>query len=601
MKNKTVAQYFESAKKLPVSVSIADVRLMVSTHGIPPKPMKWWNFNNLLIMTTTISIISAIVLMTVSNEAKEIKYNYEPVKIELVSPLDTYSNYFKSKQLIEKEIAQVKTIEIVDTPTKPITNAIISDQSIPVKSPIVQPTLPIQMAVAPVSPIEVNEISEEIEEIEDFEGFELFEMDEDDSIDDRVINIKGESKSVTQKMSAKGIELFQLHNKNGQIDITTWDQPEIEVTAIFTIETKADEDTKKALDDFTFELSTSGKTMEVKTNWDDVQNCNCSSSKKSNKVKTDKGEDIEFKQFTIAYKIKAPKKISYDLKNTYADINMEDVDGQLTVELFKGDLNAGNVSEDINLSVKYGNATLGEYGNGGEVTLFKAALTAKSAQKLKLKSNYSSVNLGKLDELDIVGFKSSFNFSNSIDNLNGSVKYGSLAIVGNVKELDLNGFKSSFAMKDIGNAKLSMSYSSLDAKNGGKVQVENAFKSTINLNTISDLDGSFKYSPLNIKEVINHLSLSTFKGDVSINEVGEGFSTMKIDGKYANINIQFNPKAAYNLNASSTYSSLNVPPAVQEFTVENGHISNFNHFIGNGGSSASTVTVSLFQGNLNIK
>ena len=82
MKNKTVAHYFESAKRLPVSVSMADVRLMVSTHVIPPKTTKWWNFNNFLIMTATISIISAIVMMTISNEAKEIKYNYEPVIIE---------------------------------------------------------------------------------------------------------------------------------------------------------------------------------------------------------------------------------------------------------------------------------------------------------------------------------------------------------------------------------------------------------------------------------------------------------------------------------------------------------------------------------------
>lgn len=601
MKNKTVAHYFESAKRLPVSVSMADVRLMVSTHVIPPKTTKWWNFNNFLIMTATISIISAIVMMTISNEAKEIKYNYEPVKIELVSPLDTYSNYFKPKRLIEEEVAQAKTIDVIDTPINSISS---NNYAVPIKAqlPNVSPISSIKMPVVSLGNLEIGEMDAEMD---GFEGFDLFEMEEDDSIVNRIFNIKGESKTMTKSISANGINLFLLHNNNGQIDISIWNEPNIEVTAIFTIETDNEDDEKKALADFTFELESKSDQIEVKTNWDDVQNCNCTNSRKRNKVKTDAGDDIEFKQFNISYQIKAPKDMSYDLKNTYANINMEDVFGSLTAVLFKGDLNVGNIKDEINISMKYGNAAIKDFGKGGEVTLFKSSLSGKSAQKLKLKSNYSSVSLGKLEELDIVGFKSSFNFSNTISKLHGSVKYGSFSIAGNVKSLEMDGFKSSFSMKDIGNAKLALSYSSLNANNGGEVKVTNAFKSTINLNTISGLEGAFKYSPLSIKEITNNIELTTFKGDVSISEVGEAFSAVEIEGKYSNINIQFHPKSSYNLNASSNYSSINVPNVVSEFIVQNGSNSSLNHFIGNESTRAngvaSTVTVNLFQGNLNIK
>ena len=200
-------------------------------------------------MTTSISIISAIVLMTISNEAKEIKYNYEPVKIELVSPLDTYSDYFKPKRLIEEEVAQVKTIDVIDTPINSTTIYHEAD-SIKAKLPDASPTPSLQKPVSTLSHLEKEEIDTEIEE---FEGFELFEMEGNDNMDNRVIDIKGESKTLTKSILAKGVNLFLLHNNNGQIDISTWNEPNIEVTAIFTIETDDEEDEKKALSDFTFE------------------------------------------------------------------------------------------------------------------------------------------------------------------------------------------------------------------------------------------------------------------------------------------------------------------------------------------------------------
>jgi hypothetical protein len=107
---------------------------------------------------------------------------------------------------------------------------------------------------------------------------------------------------------------------------------------------------------------------------------------------------------------------------------------------------------------------------------------------------------------------------------------------------------------------------------------------------------------LSIQELTNHLNISTFKGDISINEIGAAFKDINLDGKYANINIQFNSKAAYTIDATGTYSAMSLPTELAEFTIQNGINSSVNHYVGNASNgNAAVVKVNLFQGNLNIR
>lgn len=590
MKSKPIAHYFETARQLPIAMSMDQVRLIVSTNGIPPKPSRWWNLNNFLIMTSLITIIGAVFYLNMPtiNHKDAI---YQPIELKQMEQSITVED-FSFKNSTSDDNATI-TIFTEDKQTLKIDSQKATIQAFENQSFSKIDSDQIIMNVFPI---------EEIEEILEMEKATEMTEDVEESSFDQVTNLKGESKEDVKSIIAAAIDVLKISTSNAPIIINTWDKNEIEVTAIFTLEAKKYEDTKLGLEDFKLDLVREGNLITAITNWDEIENCNCG-SKRKNKIKTDNGASIEFEQFTIAYEVKVPKDINLNLTNKYNNIVIPSINGGVKANGFKGNISIGDVTGSIDLDSKYGNVTLGNYADG-TINVFKGAVSGKSGQTLTIKANYSSVKLADIKNLKINAFKSSAELSGNIVQLEGSVKYGSLKVAGDVDQLDLAVFKSSVQINNSKVSKLDLSYSDFKAKDIDQLDISKAFKSNIQLNNSIEIQGNFQYSPISIKHIGRSIDISSFKGDISVGEVGKDFTKVKVMSKYDNINMQLNPKSAYTIETESSYSQINLPTGIENN--HNEEIDSINHhFVGvqnnSGSTKLSSVYFNLFKVNLSLR
>ncbi|MBL4708974.1 MAG: DUF4097 family beta strand repeat protein [Flavobacteriales bacterium] len=424
-------------------------------------------------------------------------------------------------------------------------------------------------------------------------------------------DFEGEVKTLTKSISADNISALYLNHSNGDINITAWDKNEIEVIATFTLKTSEPEDTKKGLDDFDVDLTITGSKLIIESNWDELNNCNCNQTSEpkrwmkflyfptKNKATTDDGESFEYENFKITYEVKIPKKMSIDVSNKYANVSVSDVDGDLSANLFRGSLIARNVSNNIDLIIKYGSVQIGDFLDG-DVTLFRSDAAFGTSNRLDFKANYSTINYAGGKELNLTAFRSDLTSSGPIDEIEGSFKYGELKLKEHIIAADLELFRAKVEGKTFDKLNVDASYTEFNAEKAQEFDIENGFRCEFKFDEIAKVEGSLKYSPIKIGVLLELADINAFRGKIEIDQVNADFKQLNFETKYTDIDLSFNPEAKYELDAQTTYTDFKVPGEMMDISLQNGVNNNSNHFVGtfNKASSKSTskVFVNSFQG-----
>ena len=467
-------------------------------------------------------------------------------------------------------------------------------------------TVPLIAEVEPLAPVEPIAPAVEVEEPE---------------VSNLGGDFEGKTKTVTKEFDIGGIATLEISHRNGDVNIETWDQEKIEVSATFTVKTENPEHEVLALNDFDISLNPMGTKAVVESSWDELNNCACTSSRttapkkgilkflyfssddKSNKAKTDNGEEFEYENFKIVYTIKIPKKLNVDVSNNYANVFVQEIDGNLDATLFRGNVTAQNVGGNLDLTVKYGNAAVGDY-KEATVTLFRSELALGNGHELNLKANYSEVQLQGATVLNVDAFRTNVTASSGLNEVEGSVKYGDLTIEGHVKKAELSLFRSNLRGKTFDKLDLSASYSSIVANQVNNLTLEEAFRTDGDIKEVGSLNGNLKYSNLDISLLSNKVDVTTFRGELAIDLIQADFLSIQVNSKYTNVDLRFSPESKYDLNATTTYTEFNLPDGISDLKNENQAGAPVNHFVGTfnkrSAKKASPVNVEAFQGILKL-
>jgi len=434
-------------------------------------------------------------------------------------------------------------------------------------------------------------------------------------------DFQGKSKTVTKLFDIGGIETLDISHKNGDVTIETWDQNKIEVSATFTVKTENTEHEILAMNDFDISLNPINTTAVIESTWDELNNCAItsnaitapkkgirkwlyfSSDGKNNKAETNGGEAFEYENFKIVYTIKIPKSLNVTVSNQYANVTVPDLDGNLAASLFRGKLIAKNVGGNLDVSVKYGNAVIGNY-QEATLTIFRSDLELGNGSRLNLTSNYSEVKLFGTNELNVNAFRSNVIANSGIAKLEGSFKYGDLTLKGPVVDGDLDLFRSNLKGTTFDQLNLAASYSSLVADKALVLKLEEGFRTDFKVSEVGTLLGNIKYSPLKIETLSKEIDLSTFRGEFDVKLIQADFSSVNLKSKYTTVNLSFSAEAKYNLDAITTHTQFNFPDGIADLKNKNGAGSQVTHSVGtfNKGSQRkeSAVNVESFQGFLKL-
>lgn len=632
MESKSVENYFNKAKQIPIAVSLTDIKSIISAKGVTSPPKKsWWNLNNIIIMTTTTLLTTAILLFTLPMD-NSMESTYIPIEKSYAIEIKEEAQLEHMKFVVAKEDSTEEEKKVKEElfPEPSNEEAIIepyrigshktitiSEDANIARASILDVTIENGLVEAPT----LFEEDFENDAVEETEGIFEIEMEEEELFESGIElteQVDGETRTVTAVRDINGLNTLFLKNKNGDITVNTWEEAKIKVTAYFTLETKDPEDAKIGLDDFSISITEQGGKAAVQSNWDNLNNCSCNASNGStrsfkgigkllyfpskNKAQTDDGVDFEYEKFKIEYIVYIPKDFHVDLSNQYADIHLASVNGNADISIFHGDLEAKNV-ENLSLQSKYGKAEVGDV-KDAEVVLFHSDAKVGVSNEMDLTAKYSTVEIGELTELNLVGFQSKLKIEGAVKKeIEGSFKYGGLTIEGDVKEIEILLFQSDMKAENIAELNLNASYSKLKAERVDDLELEKAFQSNFKIEEIGEVEGALKYSPMNIGKLDKSLDLTTFQGNLEIKEIQADFSSMSLNTKYTNVDLKFSPEAKYDLDVETTYTDLKLPTGIENSQREEPN-GNQHHFIGTynkeSNKEASKIFMKSFQGNVTL-
>lgn len=289
---------------------------------------------------------------------------------------------------------------------------------------------------------------------------------------------------------------LMLNNRYGKIEVKTWDQPKVKVDVTVIVDARNEDNAQEVFDRIKIEFGQTSGMVSVKTEIEEGKSWGSwlwgSSSS----------------EFEINYLVYMPSQHDLDLSNKYGHSWVEDFSGTGKMNVKYGDLFAGNIKEDLELYVGYGNATVGTTKKfRGEVKYGKLVLDKCADMNLEIK--YSKLNVESANKVRLVSGYDDIHFG-SIDYLDAYVKYSDLEI-----------------------------------------------------HNMNACDVEAKYTDVHIENLNKEGDFEMGYGGLRIDDLAKGFSNLDITGKYTGIKIHPSSSAAYRLSAWAKYASIHYPDGMK--------------------------------------
>ncbi len=193
-------------------------------------------------------------------------------------------------------------------------------------------------------------------------------------------------KEYHKEYTASANTTLEISNRYGEVVIQSWDNNQIVIDVIVTVESPNREKAEKLLGYINVEFSEGDNLVKARTVINDDFNFS--------------GWSGDSKKFSIDYNIKMPVKASLTLGNKYGNTKINELHGLVNLDIKYGNINAGkllrgNIKPINRINVAYGKGTVEEAGWLDLTVRYVSSMNITKSQALLLDSKYSKISLGE--------------------------------------------------------------------------------------------------------------------------------------------------------------------------------------------------------------
>jgi len=305
------------------------------------------------------------------------------------------------------------------------------------------------------------------------------------------------SKTINKQFPITTDGTVEISNRYGKVEIKTWDNNEVKVEVIISVDAHSEERAKDVFDRITIDFNSSrdlvSATTEIasKSGWSSWFGGNSNDS------------------YKINYQVYMPKSNKLDLFNKYGDSFVDALDGAVNLEIKYGNIQLGEVDNDVRLVLGYGKANI------------------VGAHLLGLEVKYSKVKVGTATDVDIISKYSTISIDEAND-IRSETKYDHYHL-GLIK----------------------------DYHNIGKYD-------DVRIKVAKSVRAAAKYSDYTVAHLKDWADFDLEYGSANVEKLDQAFTSVEIRGRYTNYRIEVQEGTQYQLDASTRYANIRYP---DEFTV----------------------------------
>ena len=409
------------------------------------------------------------------------------------------------------------------------------------------------------------------------------------------------SKTIEKTFDLGSTGIVKVGHRYGLLKVTKSKDGKVHLNTRMRVEGNSEESIQKALDQFEIDINEFGDQVSIDTdlgikNWHGRNGKITLTFNNGTKVKG-------LKKLTAEMLLEVPNLKELALKNKYEDIIVDhNLEGDLDVNIYDGDLKVKNVKGEVTLNVKYGKATFENIQNA-DLTLYDSKMELESAKDLKVSSKYSEYTIGDTESLIIRAYDDKMELGNIKGKFEMTDKYSEVEM-GNFGEAVLDIYDADFVGKKGGKLTIDGSkYSKYRFVEVGDFDIDESYDDEFIIRSASDFSiHRTKYSEFNIDQITKNLSVRYSHDDkfiiegleslevgetkyteyeignlsgkvsladshddkVTVREVADSFKGLHLDGKYTKVYMDIPSTVKYVLDASMKYGSLEYPESAFE-------------------------------------
>lgn len=350
-----------------------------------------------------------------------------------------------------------------------------------------------------------------------------------------VVNKKRDfTKTIHKSFSIEAAGKVELSNRYGNVTIKNWDKPEVDIKVTIIVDSRNEGRAQEVFDRIDIDFDAGGNYVSAKTNIE---------SKSGWSSWFSGGNNDNYK---INYEVLMPKSVNLDLFNKYGNAYVDDVDGDVRLEIKYGNLTMAAIGGNLNFTLGYGNGKIG------------------SAKVTEMDIKYSKVEIGAVADLHIMSKYSHFKIVEAHD-VRVTSKYDHYTF-GNIHHY----------------------------RNSGKYD-------HVTVNSALSISAVAKYSDYQIHHLLETADFDLEYGSAKIELLDRNFKEMEVHGRYTDYRVNVQEGTEFKLDAVTRYAGIRYPDnfrIIREY--DKGADKEVQGYLGNN-DGAKVIRARLNYGGIKVK
>ena len=271
-----------------------------------------------------------------------------------------------------------------------------------------------------------------------------------------------------------------------------------------------------------------------------------------------KGEKtIRYSSFKMRGELWIPVGCNLNLQSKYSGIEMEDVGGRLSLELYNDKLFGGHVKGNIKIAAKYSTLEFKDM-KDIEADLYNTDIETGDIGNLNVTSKYSTFRSGDAGQLDIHAYNDKYFLGNTND-IKFVDKYSDLT-AGSTGNLEMDCYTSTIIVSSAEDADLKSKYTKYEIGKANNFNISSSYDDSYKITSLKTLNiKETKYGSYKIDELLSSLRMDDGYSDKYIVlKTSPEFKGMRVTGIYNKIQIATGMDLDYRFKANVKYPKFDI-------------------------------------------
>ncbi|MCK4919766.1 MAG: hypothetical protein KAS71_01895 [Bacteroidales bacterium] len=224
---------------------------------------------------------------------------------------------------------------------------------------------------------------------------------------------------------------IEVNNKYGKVHVLTWKKDSVKFVIDLKVNSNSKEKLKKLKNNIRFDFTSSKYYVTAISNFGGNGNQIFAELRSLSETLIPGKNTIE-----VNYNIYCPESVNLSIINKFGDIYIDDLRGEIDINLSNGDMKINSISGESNIELNFGNAIINHL-TDAVISLSYSDLNLKQAEKLQTISKSSSIHIDEVDLLKINSRRDKY-FLSDVYNMQGRTDFSQIWIEKIICSLDLN-------------------------------------------------------------------------------------------------------------------------------------------------------------------